>query len=609
MRRTRFAILAVLAASALLLTGRVGTAQEPPSDWKEQALWDSANVLFNCQQYEQAAGQFEEFVRTFPQSKAAPEALFKWAATFVMRRQGEVAGKLLQRLVREHPHSPWTCLAALGYLSPEQVLGLAKEKHARARETNLVEDAEAALVLFQVYGDRSLGGPPMMMQPASQAEVLYKFADCKLRLGDGPGCDKALEQLRAADRDGDWCKLLAIRQGDANVFRRRMEELVNLGVEEEGFLAFLELAPKYLPGLTGDDRARCLFYQARSLAGLKREKEASAVLQRVVQEHPSSAWAAAGAFWLAEQAFLAGEPAKARAAYEAMAARYPTSAYAARARAWAGGTEQLEALWNEFAQVLDEFLGRATRPVGTFALRLRRTSANPLWNFDFHTAIQTGRSGLIDVKWPAGGFRFVTNDAGTWYQPAGQGVLLHARQRIPLFLPRMQIYENPVTRRPSFLWGWPLFTPAPENTALLTAPPSAAALMFTDSKLGYHPSKQTRMDGAGRRPVTFCLEQARWDGDEPDRLEIDVDAGRKIQEVRLTHRVPGGDKVVWVASDIQVGEPIPDAVFAVPAPPGVAVREVEELDPMQAFGELMKALGILGNPKAGRATRGQAPAR
>jgi len=101
----RFSIYAL---SAVLLAGLVFSATECGKRLTDKQLFDKADTYERNEQFDKAAEVYLSLSRRFPNSKKAPEALFKAAVMYANNlKKSNEAIRLHERLIRTYPESDY----------------------------------------------------------------------------------------------------------------------------------------------------------------------------------------------------------------------------------------------------------------------------------------------------------------------------------------------------------------------------------------------------------------------------------------------------------------------------------------------------------------------
>jgi TolA-binding protein len=583
----RFAQAGVCLLGLLLLTWVGRAAAAPPGPEQEAALFAAGNAALDGGALPEAAAKFEALLKDFPRSKHAPEACHKLACAYLLQGRGEDAKNTFVRLARDHFNSAWGQLSVVAYLGHKQVGDLADEWREKARRPGAAEDAAAAARLYQAYAARFLTGPQPAPGAKARPEVLFKLADCLRRLGRDSESRAGLTQVRDTDKAGNWGKLAALYLADGAAFKAGLKDFPALNaIGNEGWSAFLEVSERHLPELKGDERACCLCCRACCLAGLSRAAEAADLRRAVIKEFPGSAHAADCAFWLAEEHFHAGRRDEAKAAFLALAEKYPTSPRAVAARRWAGWADESDAAWKEAEGALAALIRRAARPGTGLAFTFRSAPAGGP-GLRARLAVQDGHHALLDVSCGDSALLLVNGPEGTWYRGPGQAAVLRLRQPMETPVPRVAVTVDPAAQ--SFSLGGNL---VPEGQApgapLLSLPPELAGVLVARLRTTAHLHREVRKGDDGKARVAFQLESARPGCPEPSALTVTLAADGQLHEVELVYPAADGKPARRALTDIVLGEKLPEDLFHFAAPPGTAVKDGEALNLFEIMAALMK---------------------
>jgi TolA-binding protein len=280
----------------------------PPTEASDRETYELATGLLNSRAYGLAAEQLGKLLDKAPQSTLAAEAAYKRAVALLLGGRPEEAKKAFVALAERYYGSPWADLVLQTHCEEAALFALAEKKRAEGQQSGSEADLAAAVKIYTIYSSRFPTGEK------SPAELCYKVGLCARRLGRDDDTHTILTRGQQLDREGAWGKLCALRLQGAAAFPGRMDELIGLAdTAGENAALFLDLAQECDAALTGKDRVKCLYYQARCHAG-KNNDRAVALWRRICKEHPQSRSAADATFYLAEYAFLHKRFDEARAA-------------------------------------------------------------------------------------------------------------------------------------------------------------------------------------------------------------------------------------------------------------------------------------------------------
>ncbi len=608
MARRQGGWLGIWALVAILAGAAVGRAQEPG----ELPAFFSAARQLNDGSVQLAALEFENFLNKYPKSAWAAEALYKLGAAQLVLGKPDEARKLWDRLLDKHFDSPWSVLLLRSTLDGDALLALGNRLRTRARESGRPGDYQAAFAAFEAYLRRFASAapamPPQAMPPQAQpqkAEAFYKLADCMRRevmnWNETMERDQLLRSIQANDKDGCWGKLATFWLEDAKYFLAHLDDLLDLNApDSEHCHAFLALLDRHAAALTADDRVKGQYYRARCLEELKKPAEAQALYQRLQTEHPASPWAAESGFWLAEKQFH-DDRSKAAAAYRAFAAKYPASARAAVAARWAAALDADEADWKVMKEALTALQQRVSQKQPSLALRLAYRCADPGKAVDARMAFQIndGRSrAYLGVTAQGHQLLFASDKEGTCFGIVERGQVLKAKRAMDVPCPVGEVESRPDG---SFNYKFRTAGPAePTPPAPFTFNGAVAADAVKYGRSHLHLSHREHKDAAGKPTVVYVLEWPSRASPAPVVLELDLDNGHMVREVRIL--IPGDkdSSSTWTLADLRLNEPLPDDTFRVAVPPGLAVVEVPEINPLEVMGQGFGFLTALYNNVSGK---------
>jgi TolA-binding protein len=517
----------------------------PPRN--ERALMETARSFFEDGAWSTAGSSLEDFLKCYPSSRLAAEALYRLSLAQLLDGKPDEARKTQDRLVAGHPDSPWARTVLRVHLDEKGLLSLARQRYEKAGADRRPADAEAARTLLDLYRERfpqgELKGPGLV----------YRLGICYLLAGNSEGFRAAMEALTAHEEQaGDWAALARFRLGGAEEFAQGMEKLSRLATDGEECKAFLELADHFEPQLDNADRVRCQFFRACCLAWLERPREAGQAWRRLLAEHPGAPEAPEAAFWLARHHLGTGDVARARLAYAALARDYPRSPRARDARRWARWLDDHDEAWGELEQVLDKLLQSAQVPDASFAFDLRAACGRK--QLRARVAYQGREHFLLRLQAGKGGFVLAGNAQGGWYARLRKRVVTRTPGPLYAALPRMAVREDPATGKLSFS-SWA--RTEGDDGPLMSFPPSLAGRLVTALQGQFHLTRSTH------GPVTvYRLESPRWEPGAIDVLKVEV-AGQMPGSVSWSVRTPAGEEEVLSLSGLIVGQKLPESAFEV----------------------------------------------
>jgi outer membrane protein assembly factor BamD (BamD/ComL family) len=583
----------VIIAVALLAAGESSLGQEKPkSATQEWERFQKACESFNSGAMDAACSALNDFLRDFPKSALAPEAAFKLSAAYGLQGKGAESAQARERLVRDYMNSPWTFYILCTQYDEKQLLGLANERRLKGINEQSNADITAALCIYKVCLDRCnqrANQSPMAKNEVQNTgkEALYRVGDCLYSLGQEEPFKAIMHQVQAADGDGQWGKLAATRLGDAHAFQERMDELLNLHTaDNEELRVFLELADKHAAALDADAQVKCLYYRARCHLGLQEIDKALPLCRQVIDKHPKSPWAAEATMYLAEHHFSKGDAAKAKAMYKELAQKYPDSPRAAQARAWVGWLDHADKNWKEVEDLLADLAQKGNAGKGAFSLRVSRQSGGGGKTLEGRVAFQDAQHYLLSLTIGPAAFLLAKNKDGSWFRLTDRPEVIKTKKGADVPLPQIVAQDD---GQLSFKWGFG-DQALPQTGPPVQIAPKAAAAFAGRWKTTFHLSKEHAPATKGYN--LYRLQQPTWEHQQVTDIEIELDATKKIQEIRITLYNDKAEKFVWVISDLCVGGPLPEKVLNPELAPGLAVHEVEELNPMEIFSGVMRLFSL-----------------
>jgi TolA-binding protein len=552
----------------------------PPSpEAGERETYDLATGLLNSGAYGLAAEQFDKLLAKAPQSTLAPEAAYKRGVALLLAGRAEEAKKAFLSLAERYYGSPWAELVLQTHCEDAALFALAEKKRAQGQESGSEADLAAVVKLYTLYSSRFPRGEK------SPAELCYKVGLCTRRLGRDDDTRTVLTRGQQLDREGAWGKMCALRLRGAAAFPGRMDELIDLAdTGGENAALFLDLAQECDATLTGEDRVKCLYYQARCHAG-KSNDSAVALWRRIRKEHPQSRWAADATFYLAEYAFLHKRFDEARAAYRAFAAQYPDSPRAAVARRWAGWLGRADATCQELEQVAGAVIRRLNEGKGGLAF----TVTDDRKQFEGRVAVQGDDRFYLKIRYGAAGMLLARNKDGDWYHSLQEPFLTRAPAGKGNFtVPRFSAGMDPLSNTFNFSFGGPPRDEGKEQPRCAIDPRVVAPLVAA-LRSWAHVGRQVRKGPDGRRQVVYLLQVADWSA-EPCTLEVVTDAAQMPRELRMLGRDRQKDHSLAI-TEIAIGEPLPEAAFTVAVPPNARVREAADLAGLEILASMFRMVG------------------
>jgi TolA-binding protein len=580
-----------LPAAVVLPLLLAAQAAPPTSELKppaplDQSQFELADQIWKTSTPEAAAAALEDFLKEHPQSAHAPEARYRLAAAQVLMGKAAEAKATFEKLVEDHFASPWAQLALMTHFEEDALGKLADARRVEARDKKDAERARTAVKLYELYARRFPKGSK------SKEELAYKTGDCLLVARDQEGFRTSLRQAQELDKDGGWGKLAAIRLAGVAAFAQNMDQLVRLSVGDgEQKSVFLSLADEAVASLQGEDRIKCLSYQAHCLPTAQKDQR-HALLRQVLKDYPASPWAAEAAYWLAEDAFADKAFARAKADYRELAAHYPQSPRAALATRWAGWIEEQDATCTRLTKVLEGVLRRLAQAKGGFAFHLQ-TAGDGSKNVDVNFAWQNAtQDALFRLRLADAEVLLANNKEALWYRPFGHPGCLKA-PRIQLPSPRFALQEDPAANRVNFNFGISTDAPADGGSPFQVSPQTAGLLVNC-----LHPTFHIHFDPpatAGQAPRVLRLELAvdSWDSHKPAEITVELDADDQPVAVRGTFWRDDQHKTTATIGGLVLGGPLPQSAFTVSLPPGTDVRGVEAINMFDLFSDGMRLLALL----------------
>jgi outer membrane protein assembly factor BamD (BamD/ComL family) len=569
-------VIATLTAAAV---GRNDTAGP-------DRCYEAAEKASQAGAYAEAVTAWQAFVHDFPTSPRAAEALYQLAVACTLAGRQPDAQEAYDRLVKDYFTSPWAQFVLAVHLDADKMGALADRLRGHGCHTHQAAKVEHALNVYQLYRSRFLDGPATASAKKTKNEVAYAIADCHRLLGHDAEARGILAQLRDQDKDGKWGKLAALRLGDEHTFQDRLEELIDIDDPDSAQL-FLELADKYLGRVKGEQRVKCLFYRAHCLDATERGAEALALYHRIEADYPASPYAAEAAFVLAEELFDKGDVKAAKAAYLHVAQAYPHSARAALARQWAAWADEMASSWPGVEEVLAHLILTASGPFPPLTLTVDCQWGDGKKTLHARLAYRDDRHLLLQLAYGPSGFLIANNAQGAWFQAVDQTSILHAKEPVGLPIPGFVVTLDQVKKSlgVNFACGDQLHGAPPS----IQMPTSLASYTAEKLRSAVH---LHRLSGP-KAQVVYRMQTASWRVAEPATFDLVVDGAGMVRELRCTRVNRQGERTACTLSGISVGEQLPDGVFEFKPPAGTPVREVEQVNPMDVLGQLMRLGGSL----------------
>jgi TolA-binding protein len=578
-------LLAVAALPVALAAQNTTLDVKPPAPL-DQARFELADGAWRGGRYDEAAQFLEELLKDFPTSSLAPEAGYRLGATYLLLGKTAEAKETFDKLVEKHFDSPWAQLVLTAHYEEEPLAKLADARRKQARTAKCREDARAALKLFELYQRRFPNGSK------SKEEVAYKMADSQLLAGDLDFYRAGLKKVVELDADGDWGKLAAIRLAGKAAFARNMDQLVRLSAgDAEQKTVFLEMAREGLPDLRGEDRARCLSYQAHCLPADKKE-ERRGLYRQIRNEHPGSPWAAEAVFWLAEMSYRDKDLTQTRALYKELADRYPQSPRAELARRWARWIDEQDATSKGLQALIAVLVRQLTQERGGLAFRLEAgDKEGKTLSLRFAWQERT-QDALFQLTYREARMLLANNKDGMWYHPCGQAGLIKA-PRMKLPSPHLVVKADPVTRDLGFNMAVSSDDEPSPSAAIQLAPAVPEVLQSWLQSLCHVHLERPQAGGPVRQIVRLEWATDCWDSRKPTEIEIELDADGRLLQVRGLFWRDDQHRSSAVVSDIVLGGTVPPAAFVVAVRPGTEVRTVEQINPCELMADGMRLFAVL----------------
>ena len=575
--------LQVIVFAGLALGGAPSTPSTKPASPQEAEQFEAASSILSIGLYQSASERFQHFLEEFPKSRSAPEAAYKLAVADLLGGKEQDAKQAFHSLIRYYPESPWADLASRDHCDLDELVKIADDKRSEARVPGHLQEAHAALHLYQGYATRAQ--ETTKWSDGKRKATLFKVAECLRRSGDSDASESTLRQLIKQDANGDWAKLASIILGEGPPLESRVDEIMNLGTDGEEYPAFLEMAAARLPAVSKSDAPKLLCGMAGCLAALDRRKEAIDTCRRVVREYPSSPCAAECAFWIAEELFREGNISTARRAYLDVADKYPKSFRAAQARNWAAEVEGSDTAWADVERLLMRLVAQANQPTGGLAFRVVATSKKHGELARCRLAVQDRNHFLLSLSLGTGGFVIANNKDGGWFRALGRDEIKRSDERINPPQLKVHVYIDPVTNEPKFEFNAGPDSGAPSS---IQVDPLLASCGVRALKSVWHVRKTLRKDG-GKGNLTIHLECPNWGGEKADTVDLECDGSAALRAIRIRR---GKDEELGLqVSDITIGRVLPEAAFCLEVPSKLRVQRVSALSSVELLGDMMKVFG------------------
>jgi TolA-binding protein len=549
----------------------------PPAR-NERALFELARCHLEDQAYHSAAAALEEFLRRYPKSRMAAEATYRLALVHLLQGKDDEARKEHEQLVEKYPASPWAKAVLAAHCGEEPLCELANARRRRAAESGRPEDALAAVEVLVLYASRFPDGK------MREWERLYKLGVCQRLAGNEEAFRTAMEEVRDQHKDSDWGKLAAYQLAGKRAFEEGLEELFGLSARQEEMWALLDLAARFGPLPDPKRQVHCQALRARCLSQLGRNREAVALWESLLSEHPDAPEVPSWRLFLAEHYYQLKEVARAQKEYEALAEHYPHSAEAAVARRWAGWLDEHDECWAE----VEGLLGRWAELADDFC---RGFSGTAVFELPLPGGTIAGRLAFQDaehflLRLEAGGktFLLANNKEGGWLQSLDQPFVLRTKAPQKPPMPCLRVEGDP----PSGAVKGVVFLATSDTTPSLTVPPGVVAHLISSLQETAHLGREVLPGPRGG--TVYRLEWPAAEAGAVHFVEVEVDPEGRPRALRGTWCAGKGRKASCTLSDLVLGRTPPEEDLAVRIPEGVRVREAEHINTLQCLIELMKLL-------------------
>jgi TolA-binding protein len=552
----------------------IASIPEPPSP-QITSEYEKACIRFDNGSFVRASDGLKAFLREHPKSSHAPEAAFKLGAALLLCGKNEEATAAYRKLIGDYFDSTWAKLALVSHFNDKDFLALVDQKYQPARKAKNIHELGKAFQAYQLFLARF---------PNSQekGEAVYKAAICAYIAGDMDSYREGMKVLEACDKDGTWGALGRFRMGDAEFFRKGMDELVELDAGLDSEAVFLELAEKYSGSFTSKEKIKCRFYQARCCGDVKIERR---LYQEIIHQHPKSSWAPEALFWLAELDYSKKRWSRAKARYLELAHTYPGSPRAAQAAKWAACIDTAGKSARELQKIGDQLVQRLSGWNDGLSFCLRKDVANegPAW--EAQLAYQNGE-GLLKARLGQSIFVVAQNKKGLWCQYESGCIYKVKSEVIPSHCtPSVRCTMDPKTETVSCTWGIGRGEPG------IDIAPGVVAYTVGLIQKSTHVWTEKRGNG-----LAVVFQYPRWNAQETLTLELEVGPDGAPHGARCAWPEENGSTSWITLTDIKLGERLTEQAFEISIPAGTAVREVEQINQFEAFGHAMNMLGAITGP-------------
>jgi hypothetical protein len=179
------------------------------------------------------------------------------------------------------------------------------------------------------------------------------------------------------------------------------------------------------------------------------------------------------------------------------------------------------------------------------------------------------------------------NKKGIWYQYEAGCIYKTKAEIVPSrCAPRIHCTFDPKTETASCVWG-------ASDSAQPDIDIAPAVVPYTVALI--HKSSHVWTEKRGEN-TAFVFQHARWNAKETLTLELEVDRSGVIRQAKCTWPEEK-DTISWITlADIKIGEPLPQEAFEVTIPAGTNIREVDQVNQLEAFGHAMNMLGTVTGP-------------
>lgn len=542
----------------------------------ERALSEQARSYLEDQAYHSAAATLEELLHRYPKSHLAAEATYRLGLVLLLQGKDDEARKLHEQVVEKYPASPWARVVLAVHYDEESLHQLANARRRRAAESGRPEDGRAAVEVLALYAKRFPDGK------MKKSECLYKLGVCQRLAGNAEAFRKSMEELREDHADSEWGKLAAYQLADVRAFEEGLEELFALSAEQEEQWALLDLAARFGPLPDPKRQVLCQALQARCLSQLGRNREAVALWESVLKEHPDAPEAPSCRFRLAEHYYRLGEVARARVEHEALADRYPDSPEAVVARRWAQWLDDHDERWSEVEDLLAGWVRLADDFCQGFAGNAVLELPPPCPFIACRLAFRDAAHFLFRLEAGGGTFLLARNEEGGWLQSLDAPYVLRTKEPVDVPMPCVRCRNDPSSRT---FQGEVFFTTR-SATPSVTIPLDTVPQIISSLQQCAH---LTRAFLPGPRlGLVYRLEWPAEVAGEVHSLEVEVDDDGRPRAFRGTWCAGNGRKTSFTLSDLVLGQAPPEDALEVAIPHGVAVRETNHINVLKCGIELMK---------------------